>query len=570
MNLLHTEFFRVETFHGSRIPPYAILSHTWGDDEVLFPHIENTNGPQNNTQSRGWSKIIHACRIARQHNPPFEYIWIDTCCIDRASSSQLSEAINSMFKWYEMAGICYAHLEGVEMRQETALLEESLKKARWFRRGWTLQELIAPANVVFFSEDWKMIGSKNSLREVLSLITGISVNVLLHPRLLPTQSVARRMSWAAFRKTTRVEDIAYCLIGIFNVNMPLIYGEGNQAFIRLQEDIIKNSEDQSLFGWQYQADSTETEDSDFLENEGIFAHHPVAFKRSFDIVSHQANSEPYRVTQRGLEIQLPIIHRTITNEHDTPFVGILSCHYETNLSGQIGIPLDRVYERYYRRRGSALIFLQHEEAESAIRNTVYVHKSGKRHSQDLYSSYCYLRRHPPEVYFSDGVASAAAVSTSASESDNIRVYTPWNKSGKTVVLPAEYDGHVAALEFTTQQRSSPNWGLPDGFIVVVRLFPHNFGVIAIVQWSQHERRTHGFLHRTLETHGDASISTVNSFRFGRGHLRVALEKKLLFDRETYFVDIDFMTLNRSDPMDMAVNRISDIRLLESDGLKHLK
>ena len=562
MRLLHTETLQLKTFHGTKFPPYAILSHTWGDDEVLFQHIKASSGRQNNTEMRGWSKISNACWKARQNHPPFEYIWIDTCCIDKTSSAELSEEINSMFQWYQSAGICYAYLEDVkEVRQETALLEESLKKARWFTRGWTLQELIAPASVVFFSADWETIGTKNSLHNIISSITGVNVNVLLKPQLLLTMSIARRMSWAANRKTTRTEDIAYCLMGIFNVNMPLLYGEGNKAFIRLQEEIIKDSEDQSLFAWQYPRGLTETEDKDVLENEGILAHHPIAFKNSFDIVPHRTYHAPYTITNRGLKIEMRISHKLTSGEHNTSSVGILSCHYETNLGGQIGIPLNQASERYYREKCSALVFLQHEEAGLARLSTVHVHKSGKQPCHESHSPYCYLRKYPSEVYFSDGIAAAAVISPPINGSDEFwkpgSVDTQWNRVGKTVVLPAECDGYFGALEFTNLRRSDSNWGLPDGFTVVVRLFPHNFGVVAMVPWSRHERMTFGFLRRTLEKHHDAATFTEDNFPVGKGHLRVALERTEIFDRETYVVDIDYYLPNRSDPADITVNRISD-------------
>jgi hypothetical protein len=137
---------------------------------------------------------------------------------------------------YQNAAVCYAYLSDVkEAIVGTSVFENSLRKARWFTRGWTLQELIAPITVVFCAADWETIGTKASLRlrTITSSITGISVEVLLNPQLLPSMSVAHRMSWAANRETTRTEDVAYCLMGIFDVNMPLLYGEGNKAFIRL-------------------------------------------------------------------------------------------------------------------------------------------------------------------------------------------------------------------------------------------------------------------------------------------------------------------------------------------------
>jgi hypothetical protein len=571
MRLLHTRTLRLETFNGPKFPLYAILSHTWGEDEILFEHFESSNDRETKMEKKDWNKISNACQKARQHHPPLQYIWIDTCCIDKSSSAELSEAVNSMFRWYESAAICYAYLKDVEVRQTTAALENSMRKALWFTRGWTLQELIAPEVVVFFSADWETIGTKNSLRSIISSITGVDIGVLLKPELLLTMSVARRMYWAANRETTRPEDIAYCLMGIFNVNMPLLYGEGNKAFIRLQEEIIKDSEDQSLFAWQYPRDSTEQREKDDLENEGILAHHPIVFKNSFDIVPHRTNHAPYRTTNRGLKIQMPITDGTRSGENSSAsFIGILSCHYETDLSCSIGIPLNRASERYCREKSSKLVLLRHEKAESAKLNTVHIQKSGKRPAEGAYSSYCYLHRYPSEVSFLKGIVVAAVPSPSTDGSDHIfepdASDTQWNTVGRTVVLAAESEGYFGALEFTNPRGSSTNWGLLDGFTIVVKLFPSTFGVVAMIPWSRHERESFGFLRRTLEKHHNAATtSNTGNFRVVKGNLRVVLERKTIFDRDTYVVNIDYHPHDRSYPVDMTVNRVPDIRLLEADG-----
>lgn len=122
-----------------------------------------------------------------------------------------------------------------------------MRSSRWFTRGWTLQELIAPVDVIFYSQKWDPLGAKqgdplnNDWRfpYLLSDITGIDGDVLLGSLTLEDLSVATKMKWAANRHTTRTEDTAYCLMGIFSVNMPLLYGEGSRAFIRLQEEILK-------------------------------------------------------------------------------------------------------------------------------------------------------------------------------------------------------------------------------------------------------------------------------------------------------------------------------------------
>lgn len=275
--------------------------------------------------------------------------------------------------------------------------------------------------------------------------------------------------------------------------------------------------------------STDQEGTDDLENEGILAHHPIAFKNSFDIVSHETKQAPYRTTNRGLEIQMPIANGTRREHNVASFIGILSCHYETNLSVSIGIPLNRISERYYREKCSTLTFLQHEKAGSAELNTVHIHKSGKRRSQTLHSSYCPLARYPSEeIHFSDGIAVAAVISPSASGSDKTwkpgDLETQWNTLGKTIMLSAKYEGHFGVLEFTKSRGLGTNWGIWGGFVVVVRLFPDTFGIVAVIPWFGHERRTSGFLRRTLDEHYNAANSTRANLRVGNGNVRVVLQR----------------------------------------------
>ena len=213
----------------SVIPKYAILSHTWGKEEVSFQDFQSPTAKC----MVGHSKIIGCCDEARAAG--LTYVWIDTCCIDKTSSSKLSEAINSMYVWYEIAEVCYAHLAdlpGSIDGKASPLASAAFTRSRWFTRGWTLQELLAPSNVVFYSQDWAMIGTKSSLRNEISKITSIPVEVLSKDSRFEA-SIAMRMSWASKRYTTRIEDMAYSLMGIFGVNMPLLYGEGHNAFARL-------------------------------------------------------------------------------------------------------------------------------------------------------------------------------------------------------------------------------------------------------------------------------------------------------------------------------------------------
>ena len=207
MRLLNTSTGLFEEFIGTNIPAYAILSHTWGEEEVSYKDM--TTEPSYRSK-KGHAKISMACQLAKTDK--LQYAWIDTCCIDKSSSAELSEAINSMYQWYERAEKCYAYLVDLE---STPAWRENLAHCRWFTRGWTLQELIASPDVYFFDQDWNMLFRKSEGIDVLTKATGIDKGVLGDSRLLLSISVAQRMSWASRRVTTRVEDEAYCLLGIY-------------------------------------------------------------------------------------------------------------------------------------------------------------------------------------------------------------------------------------------------------------------------------------------------------------------------------------------------------------------
>ncbi|KIM97563.1 hypothetical protein OIDMADRAFT_204405, partial [Oidiodendron maius Zn] len=245
MRLVNTTSFRIEEFFGNDIPRYAILSHTWGRQEVSYHEwaIEELKSRD------GYRKIIGACREACKDD--YDWIWVDTICIDKTSSVELSEAINSMYHWYYSSEICYAYLSDVPNLSEWDLYTgySQFNKSRWFSRGWTLQELLAPRQVKFYSKEWLYLSDKKSLANEIQIITGIPSDIITSEEEPATFSIAEKMSWAAKRNTTRIEDIAYCLLGIFDVNMPLLYGEGKRAFQRFQDEIIRRSTDQSFLIW---------------------------------------------------------------------------------------------------------------------------------------------------------------------------------------------------------------------------------------------------------------------------------------------------------------------------------
>ncbi|KAI0197469.1 heterokaryon incompatibility protein-domain-containing protein [Astrocystis sublimbata] len=253
MYLLNVHTLQLRPFMDEKTRPhYAILSHTWfsQDQEVNFQDVESYQQALkrkddilvNSIESRlGFQKMKGSCKQAVKDD--LEWIWIDTCCIDKKSSAELSEAINSMFKWYKQSEVCYILLSDVP---SLASFEES----KWFTRGWTLQELIAPETRVFFDDGWNVIGTmdEKTIQDVVSSITSIET-IYLTGVPLSLACVAKKMSWASKRETTRGEDIAYSLLGIFDIHMPLLYGEGDAAFTRLQREIISHNPDPSILAW---------------------------------------------------------------------------------------------------------------------------------------------------------------------------------------------------------------------------------------------------------------------------------------------------------------------------------
>ena len=288
MWLLDTTSLALSAFFDENTPYYAILSHTWGPEEVSFQDIQ---GPHERILNKaGYKKIKECCAKALEAG--FKYVWIDTCCIDKTNSVELSEAINSMFRWYQNSATCYAYLADVTPNNSP------FGASRWFTRGWTLQELIAPNDVLFFDSYWNEIGSRESLRGVIERVTGVPQPVLINGS-LHGHCIAEIMSWAGRRETTRLEDRAYSLLGLFGVSMPLIYGEGEQAFKRLQLEIMKSSTDHSLFAWTAQVGAP--------QGEGVLATSPDEFRNVGGILRSvpTLGTPAYEMTNRGLRITLP-------------------------------------------------------------------------------------------------------------------------------------------------------------------------------------------------------------------------------------------------------------------------
>ncbi|OHW99976.1 het domain-containing protein [Colletotrichum incanum] len=407
MRLLDTSTLQLSEFYEGRAPAYAILSHTWADGEVLFQDLEG--GPSTNA---GWTKVQSACCLARGQG--YAWIWIDTCCIDKSSSSELSEAINSMFKWYRDAKICFAYLADVPYAEPgTSECAGALADSRWFTRGWTLQELLAPAVLDFYSSDWRRIDSRSVLGGVIGEITGIDATYLLDGKLrLAEASVAERMSWASRRRTTRVEDLAYCLLGIFDVNMPLIYGEGMKAFKRLQETIIRENDDQSVFAWGDIIEGNALVPN--LNPQPLLAESPTDFKNSGDVIPiwNPALETRIRIEHSGVTIITPLLREmpsTWIREYSSIFLAPLLCRRRNNPFNTIALclrstmPLNRTLNpnpeglSYYRVSGSLLTYQKTAwKSEKLCSAFVYFDAARRRHVVDGLDSHsgCAIRTLP--------------------------------------------------------------------------------------------------------------------------------------------------------------------------------
>ena len=348
-------------------------------------------------------------------------------CIDKTSSAELSEAINSMYRWYRKARVCYAYLDDISPNDisstkatgwddydpwEVLISAEVLGKARWFTRGWTLQELIAPSQIRFYAADWTFFGNKANLGMILQGITGIDAYILQStvPK-LERVSVAKRMSWAAKRTTTRTEDLAYSLMfvasstnlkhtltliycrGLFGVNMPLLYGEGEKAFTRLQEEILKDNEDQTLFAWVPSPNRPtlfEYHGQHVTMGVSIFAEHPREFAQAADFLPLVPQGDPPAVTNKGIRINLPVVRLSKSpdsisgDDGAAPlFFVVLYCTYgkTQRLAG--------IVVRRLRADGQSHTYVRHDTAEVLSVHLEDIFRSDTRQ--------LYLRRRPQEL-----------------------------------------------------------------------------------------------------------------------------------------------------------------------------
>jgi len=369
MRLINCTTLKLEEFFGTNIPSYAILSHTWGNDEVSFAdYIRNQSAI---STKEGYNKIAFTCRQALLDG--LNYAWVDTCCIDKSSSAELSEAINSMFAWYRLSTVCYAYLTDVVKGE----FEKRLAVSRWFTRGWTLQELLAPTKMIFHDRNWELLGSRLDLSWKLHNITSIDLSALESgPPSLSTFSVARKMSWASSRQTTREEDVAYSLLGIFDINMPLLYGEGTRAFVRLQEEIIKKLNDDSIFAWGIESSrrtniraiapdnpalTAETMVDAMITpfNIPILAESPESFEACGNLKYNARSGSAFTLTNVGLQMELPCI-AVASPSRNIGCIELLSCSIDGQ-PGFVGVLLSLATQfggRSETRQGVALKYVR--------------------------------------------------------------------------------------------------------------------------------------------------------------------------------------------------------------------
>lgn len=497
MRLINTTTLELEEFPGANLPAYAILSHTWGKDELTMGELETiakhrrtqvqqaaniiprtgkadtvkmlllssmlmafrgggdpvkrpptppptTDGyesSRSSLESRGYddyrsptferrtfsprdyekalvpaslrqahtlelkdgfSKVSYTCTQAAKDG--YQYAWVDTVCIDKKSSAEISEAVNSMYSWYHRAAVCYAYLPDVQhggQRGAYRMWKDDFAESRWFSRGWTLQELIAPRKLLFFGAGWKSLGTKASLVRTIVKATGIDRRTLLDPSQIRRIPAARRMCWAIRRSTTKPEDIAYSLMGLFGVAMPILYGEGAEAsFTRLQTEIIKRTPDQSLFAWGIlgQEDApvhhhTKLEEFDDDAQTGtlpILARSPRDFAGMERVVlatpTVPRDVEGYEMTHRGLKMKVKLV-QVGKGKHASAqryYIASLDCRHEFE------DPIDRLG-----------IFLAETEVPNVLVRT-RTRKHTRVSGEDLESEGCKERW----VYISNEVAAA--------------------------------------------------------------------------------------------------------------------------------------------------------------------
>ncbi|KAK7415841.1 hypothetical protein QQX98_005623 [Neonectria punicea] len=468
MWLINIETLQMEEFFGDVIPEYAVLSHTWAEQEVSF----------DDWTKKGYAKILGTCSLASRIND-LKYVWVDTACIDKRSSADLSEAINSMFRWYSDSQVCLVHLADVDPPEElvvaspqdvltgtaepTALsdgLRRQFRESRWFTRGWTLQELLAPRHLLFFAKDWTLLGNLQWLVQDVGVATGIPERFLLRELKLQRASIAQRMSWAAGRKTTRTEDMAYCLLGLFNINMPLLYGEGTKAFRRLQAEIIRESYDHSIFAWQGDMDRDAAGDAHYP----ILAPSVQCFRAHSRIIQAWDHNERghYTLTNSGLRITLPVL-KTVT---PGLILAVLNCRWSTGSSkSRVCLALySTTGDRYTRLASIPVKLASVAGVLPGTRKKMYVTSPDSLDMGDIsnWAAFAMLRSptvtdapdHPPSAFLAfEGGPDQPPPRYLEPRLGWRRLLCPWTRPGLMELCAAGPATYAAILEFTDPETS---------------------------------------------------------------------------------------------------------------------
>lgn len=348
----------------------AVLSELTGLDSLrpsLIQRVSNPLALLGNRCTSSYNVLSHpalsdkikgVCTVAREAG--FRLVWSDACCIDKSSSAELSEAINSMYEWYRLAHVCYVHLEDVPDGDVPSDHASRFRDSKWHKRGWTLQELIAPERIEFLTRTWRFLGTKIGLASTLEEITGVDFDILTGRTTVDSANVARRMSWAAERETSRIEDQAYSLMGIFGVHMSPIYGEGDNAFLRLQEEIIRTIPDHSIFAWGYGPDgllrpleSLFCDEHDcFYSDRGLLARSPKSFVGSHNLTLLSPSDLASRLGLQGTK-DVPPIHSLFTPQGVRVRLLCLDLKKMPQLSAQLWEPLHLALCAECKRLGQA-------------------------------------------------------------------------------------------------------------------------------------------------------------------------------------------------------------------------
>jgi len=421
MRLINVKTLDLEQHYAGNIPLYAILSHVWEDEEVSFYDWQHSR--EENKDKKGFLKIMHACGQAERDNLP--YLWCDTNCIDKTSSAELTEAINSMFSWYRDSQICYAYLSDVpqifpsdldalqrygrdyfqDLNDANSAGALAFLRSKWFTRGWTLQELLAPSKVQFYSCEWNYIADRGRLAESISWTAHIDCAALTDdPKPLKNYSIAARMSWASARITTVLEDQAYCLLGIFEVQMPLLYGEGVNSFQRLQKEIIEQGlADQSLLVWGNTPQNLDPQKVFFLP---ALATSAAAFSKAGTVT--RVGSPKMSWTSEGLSTNVYLLGTL----KDDLFFALLGCRESSSADctaqeESIWIPLlrrgksNKFGRVLYASNSNKLVLPWQEATRATTKNEgfffkeITIENAPQCENPSFYEPKCYIRNPPP-------------------------------------------------------------------------------------------------------------------------------------------------------------------------------